>query len=54
MNNISSGSSAGRVIRAILLAVLVDGFAGAYLWDGYVGYARDNARALTGSLGLSP
>ena len=41
-----------RIIRALLVTVFVGGFAGAFLWDGYVRYAQNNAVQLVRSLGL--
>ncbi len=52
MEAISSGTTVGRIVRAGLLLVLLNGFAIAFLWDGYVGYTRHNARELASSLGL--
>ncbi len=53
MQPISSGTTTERIARATLLVVLINGFAILFLWDGYVGYARDNARQLAQSLGLA-
>ncbi len=53
MQTIHSRTTVERLIRATLLVVLVNGFALAYLWDGYVGYARDNVEALVNTLGLN-
>ena len=39
MQPISSGTTTERIARSTLLVVLVNGFAVAFLWDGYVGYA---------------
>ncbi len=52
MQNIVSGTSTERVVRTLLLMLLVDGFTVAYLWDGYVGYARQNADELVRLRGL--
>jgi hypothetical protein len=52
MEAIRSGTTVGRIVRAGLLMALLNGFAIAFLWDGYVGYARKNARELASSLGL--
>ena len=52
MQVITSGTSTERAVRAILLMVLVGCFTVAYLWDGYVGYARKNATELVRLLGL--
>jgi hypothetical protein len=35
------------------VTILINGFALAFLWDGYVGYAQKNARQLVRSLGLN-
>jgi hypothetical protein len=51
MQAIHSGTTTERLVRAILLVIMLIGFAGWYLWDGYVGYPRANARALLGLLG---
>ncbi len=53
MQTIVCGPSKERVIRTGLLFVMVVGFAAAYLWDGYRGYPRQNARELLRLLGLS-
>lgn len=52
MQSIVSGTSTERVVRTLLLMLLIDGFTAAYLWDGYVGYARQNANELVRLLGL--
>lgn len=52
MQSIVSGPSTERVVRTLLLMLLIDGFTVAYLWDGYVGYARQNANELVRLLGL--
>jgi len=52
MQSIVSGTSTERVVRTLLLMLLIDGFTVAYLWDGYVGYARQNANELVRLLGL--
>ena len=54
MQPIRSGTTTERIVRTTLLVVLTNGFAIAFLWDGYVGYARENAEQLVGSLGLKP
>ena len=54
MQTITSGTSLERVIRTLLLMALIAGFAIAYLWDGYVGYARRNAEELATLLGETP
>ena len=53
MQSIVSGPSTERVVRTLLLMLLIDGFTVAYLWDGYVGYARQNANELVRLLGLA-
>lgn len=52
MQNIVSGTSTERVVRTLLLMLLLDGFTAAYLWDGYVGYAQQNAEEFVRLLGL--
>jgi hypothetical protein len=52
MQVIISGTSTERAVRTILLMALVDCFTVAYLWDGYVGYARKNANEFVRLLGL--
>jgi hypothetical protein len=52
MQPIVSGTTTERIVRTTLLTILVNGFAIAFLWDGYVGYARENAGQLIQSLGL--
>ncbi|UCC31192.1 MAG: hypothetical protein JSU86_02730 [Phycisphaerales bacterium] len=54
MQPIRSGTTTERIVRTTLLVLLTNGFGIAFLWDGYVGYARDNAEQLVGSLGLEP
>ena len=41
-----------QVVRSALTLALVGGFAFWFLWDGYVGYARENAASLAESLNL--
>ena len=53
MQPIRSGTTTERIVRATLLMVLLNGFAVAFLWDGYVRYARQNAEELVQSLGLA-
>ncbi len=53
MPMVRSGTSTERIVRAVLLSLFVDVFAIAFLRDGYVEYARDNARKLVRSLGLA-
>ena len=50
---VRSGTTTERLLRAGLLAVVINGFAVAFLWDGYFGYARQNVESLVNSLGLS-
>lgn len=50
---VRSGTTMERWLRAALLAVVINGFAAAFLWDGYFGYARENVESLVKSLGLS-
>ena len=52
MQPIHSGTTGGRIARAALLVILINGFSVAYLWDGYAGYARDNVKVVVESLGL--
>jgi hypothetical protein len=54
MEPIVSGTTTEKIVRAALLAALVSAFAIAFLWDGYVDYARENVRELARSLGLDP
>ncbi len=54
MQPIRSGTTTERIVRTTLLVLLTNGFGIVFLWDGYVGYARDNAEQLVGSLGLEP
>jgi len=51
MQPIQSGTTTERIVRSTIPTLLVTGFAGAFLWDGYVGYTRDNARQLARTLG---
>jgi hypothetical protein len=53
LSDVSTGPSVERVVRTALLMLLIDGFAVAYLWDGYAGYPRKNAKELLQLLGLS-
>lgn len=53
MQPIISGTTTERIVRTLGLVILVTAFAIAYLWDGYVGYARENAEKLADSLGLA-
>jgi hypothetical protein len=48
---IRSRTSTERIVRATALAALINGFASAFLWDGHVGYVRENARQLAELLG---
>lgn len=50
---VRSGTTTERLLRAAVLAVVVNAFAMAFLWDGYFGYARKNVESLVTSLGLS-
>ncbi len=52
MNPIHSGTTTERIVRTTLILLLVGGFGGAYLRDGFGGYARKNARTVAGNLGL--
>ncbi|UCE58571.1 MAG: hypothetical protein JSU63_14135 [Phycisphaerales bacterium] len=53
MQPIHSGTTTERLVRSGILVLLVLGFAIAFLWDGYIGYARKNAIALIESVGVS-
>jgi hypothetical protein len=53
MPTIISGTSTERIVRAAVAMFLVDAFTVAYLWDGYVGYARQNAASFVRVLGLN-
>ncbi len=53
MEPIRSGTTTERIVRAIAMTTLINGFASAFLWDGHVGYARQNAKQLPQLLGLS-
>lgn len=48
----TSGTTTERIVRTMIPTLLFSGLAGAFLWDGFVGYARDNAEKLVQSLGL--
>ena len=50
---VRSGTTTERLLRAAFLAVVISGFAAAFLWDGFFGYPRENAESLVKSLGLS-
>jgi len=52
MQKIVSGTSTERAVRTLSLMLLIDAFTVAYLWDGYVGYARQNGQELVRLLGL--
>ncbi len=54
MREVHSGTTAERILRNAALALLVVVFACWFLWDGYVGYSRENVAALVNSLGLNP
>lgn len=47
-----SGPSTQRLVRSGLTTILVIGFAGMYLWDGFGGYARKNVEEFLASQGL--
>lgn len=49
---ITSGTSTERIVRTLLLSLMVDIFAVYFLYDGYVGYPRANARQLVKLLGV--
>lgn len=52
MEILHSGPSTERMMRAAFVAVLINAFGVWFLWDGYIGYPRENARALAQSLGV--
>lgn len=52
MTELSSGPSIERIVRSFLLFLFVAVFGGAFLADGYFGYAENNVRQLVKSLGL--
>jgi len=52
MTPILSGTSTERILRSLLLSLLVDVFAVMFLYDGYVGYAQENAKQFASLLGL--
>ena len=52
MPTITSGTTTERIVRNALVMLLVDGFTVAYVWDGYVGYARQNAAELARVVGM--
>ena len=52
METITSGTSTERIVRAALLMVLMDAFGGLYLWDGHIGYPRENVKQLAALLGV--
>ncbi len=54
MQPVTSGTSNERIARTLIPLLLANGFAAAFLWDGHVGYARQNAEKLIASLGLDP
>jgi len=54
MQTITSGTTTERIVRTVLLILLVVLFAAAYIWDGYVGYARQNGAELARVLGVDP
>ncbi len=52
MTPITSGTTMERIVRTLLVSVLVDVFAVWYLWDGFIGYERQNAREFTRLMGM--
>jgi len=54
MTTIVSRSSRERIVRTLLLLIILSGFGAAYLWDGYIGYARANVAGLLRSQGRDP
>lgn len=52
MEPVYSGPSTERIVRSLLLFLLGAVFAGAFLLDGYFGYAENNVRQLVKQLGL--
>ena len=52
METITSGTSTERIVRAALLMVLMDAFGFLYLWDGHIGYPRENVKQLAALLGV--
>ncbi|MGD2108727.1 MAG: hypothetical protein PVI86_04985 [Phycisphaerae bacterium] len=54
MEPIISRTTTERILRTTLVTVLVCVGGIWFLWDGYVGYERDNARQLLRTLGLDP
>jgi len=53
MHPIHSGTSIGRIVRSALLLILTAGFSAAYLYDGYIGYTRQNAAEFAATHGLT-
>lgn len=53
MKQIVSGTSTERIVRSLIAFLLIAGFAAAFLWDGYWGYARKNKAELTRVLGAT-
>lgn len=51
---IRSATTTERWVRALCVLALTAGFSAAFLYDGHLGYARKNARALAQLLGLPP
>lgn len=51
MSSISTGPSTSRVLRAAILVFFTGGFAVAFLYDGYVGYAKENLRQFLKAVG---
>lgn len=52
MEVIQSGTTVERIVRTLLVTGLTVGFSVAFLYDGYIGYPRENAANLMKSLGL--
>ena len=52
MQPIISRTSTERIIRVCIFMVLVDVFTVLYLWDGYIGYARNNRAEFARVLGV--
>ena len=53
MNTLVSGTTRERVIRTILPLLFLVAAASAFLYDGFLGYPRDNATKFIESLGLT-
>lgn len=52
MQPIHSGTTTERVVRSVIPTLVVVGLAVAFLWDGYIGYPRDNALQFSRKAGL--